>query len=347
MSPKFIEINGKKIGNFCRPYIIAEMACAHQGSFEKAKKLIDASKEAGADAVQLQFFTPDHTVTPQHEAYKILLDLAFSQQQWAELCEHARNHNIDVWACTYDEPSVDWAQEFKVDGIKLNSADLSNPFLIKKVVHSKIPFTLGTGASTIEEIAGSIRSLQEWGAKNYILMHGVQNFPTDIPNLNINRLKLLHRQFPDKIIGYADHTQADLEFALYADFLALALGAALIEKHIHLDRTEKGVDYQSALNPQEYLNFVRNLRLAYEALGPSEEQPLGESELKYRKFQKKSIVAARVLEEGSIVQDGDFMFLRNESPGLAPAEINSVVGKKVIKKIGQFENIETAHLEGV
>ena len=191
MMNRIISIGEFKIGNGNRPFIIAEMACAHDGIKEKAFKLIDASVNAKSDAVQLQFFVADETVTPFHPAYEVVKRIEFSEKDWTEIFSYAKSKNILVFVCTYDIPSVQLAAKLKADGIKLNSADLSNPEVVIEVAKTKIPFTLGTGASTIEEITNGINLAIEHGAKDIILMHGVQNFPTLTEDLNISKLGVL------------------------------------------------------------------------------------------------------------------------------------------------------------
>ena len=97
------------------------------------------------------FLFPEETVTPHHEAWSIINEIAFSKEKWKEIFEYARSKDIEVWVCTFDKPSVEWCKEFKADGIKLNSADLSNPDVLSSVSKLGIPLNLGTGASTMEE----------------------------------------------------------------------------------------------------------------------------------------------------------------------------------------------------
>jgi len=331
--------NGKKIGNGFQPFIIAEMACAHDGNFEKAKALIDASVEAGADATQLQFFVPEYTVTPHHEAFGILQDIKFTKEEWQELFQYARSQNILVFVCTYDVPSVQWAIEFGADGIKLNSADLANPEVIIEVAKSGIPFTLGTGASTLEEISNGLRLAIEHGAKDIILMHGVQNFPTKTENLNISRVNLLKDVFEGLPVGYADHTEGADEFSNVVDLVAVGMGVSVLEKHLTLDRSEKGIDYQAALEPAEYIDYVNSIHRAYLAYGSKEIRPFTVSDLKYRKFQKKSIVAAKAIAEGEKIDRDSLIFLRNAIPGIPPIQIDEILGKKASRKIKEFENV--------
>jgi N,N'-diacetyllegionaminate synthase len=180
----------------------------------------------------------------------------------------------------------------------------------------------------------------ESGATGMVLMHGVQNFPTKIESLNIARLKYLKKNFPGLPCGYADHTDAEDDFSKTVDLIAVGLEANLIEKHITLDRSKKGIDYQAALEPAEYIEFVSRIHTAYKAFGTDIEQEFTESDLKYRKFQKKSIVAAKDLKAGDTINRDVVEFLRNDVPGIAPKELKSLIGKSVKKDIKKFQNIE-------
>ncbi len=338
------EINSRVLSNESQPYIICEMACAHNGSFEEAKALIDAAAIAKADAIQFQFFVPEETVTPQHPAFSVIKDICFSEEQWKELTEHARSLKLDVFTCTYDVPSVQLAVDLKLDGIKLNSSDLSNPEVLQACAKSGLPLTLGTGASTAEEILDGIKVLKENTCTKLVLMHGVQNFPTQIEDLNIHRIDWLKSAFPGLPVGYADHTEGGNNFGLSVDLLAVSKGVAVLEKHITLDRSKKGIDYQAALEPKEWIEYVNNIRNAYAALGTKGVKPMSESDLKYRKFQKKSIVAAKKLSKGHTLTRADVDFIRNEEPGLAPKEFGKVEGMKLAREINEFENIEIKDL---
>lgn len=333
------EIKGKLIENGQSLYIICEMACAHNGKFEEAKALVKAAAEAQANAIQFQFFVPEETVTPQHPAFPIIKEICFTKNQWEELTQYARELGLDVFTCAYDVPSVQLAIDLKLDGIKLNSSDLSNPDVLIATAKSGIPLTLGTGASTANEILDGLNTLEQNGAKEVILMHGVQNFPTQIADLNIHRIDWLKSAFPNLPVGYADHTEGGNPFGLSVDILAVAKGVAVLEKHITLDRSQKGIDYQAALEPHEWKTYVENIHNAYAALGKKGVQSMSESDLKYRKFQKKSIVAARHLTKGEHLNRSDVNFIRNEEPGLAPKEFSAIEGKPLQRDIKEFENI--------
>ncbi len=334
-----IQINGRDaIGPNLRPYVIAEMACAHDGSLEKAKAITKAAAQAGADAVQLQFLSARDLVVPGHSVADVLNKIEFTAEQWREVFDYGRSLDIDVWACTYDVPSVKLAIELGVDGIKLNSSDLSNPEVLRGVAASGIPFTLGTGASTMEEIARALRICAEENARDIVLMYGVQNFPTLISNLNIARLGLLSDVF-GMPVGYADHTDADLPFAGMVDLLAVGQGACLLEKHICMDRVTTETDFQAALEPHEYEQYVDTVKTGWQAFGSREIREFSESDINYRRFQKKSVVAARNLTAGTTIDRNSVLFIRAVEEGIAPAQFNLVDGKTLKQDVQQFDVI--------
>lgn len=339
-----VKIGDKVVGRDEPVYVIAEMACAHDGDIEKAKRLIDAAVSAKADAIQLQFFSRKNLMTPDHEIYALLEALEFSQDEWKEIYGYARQSPIHIFACTYDVHSTKLAIQLSVDGIKVNSSDLSTPDLLRLVSESGIPFTLGTGASTMEEIAQAVDTLMFDGGDQIILMHGVQNFPTEIESAQINRVGILRSRFPFPV-GYQDHTDASEPLSRVVDLLAIGAGACVIEKHITLDRSEKGTDYQAALEPEEFKEFVQMIRLAWKAMGSRVVLPLSESEKQYRQFQKKRIVAIKDKGSGEIVKREDIAFLRTPQKGLQPVEVDLVLGKKLTRPVYRYEPLSITHFK--
>jgi sialic acid synthase SpsE len=342
---EIIKINNTLVGNNFSPFIIAEMACAHNGSVEQAKKLVDVAVNSKADAIQLQFFVADETVTPLHEAYETIKKIEFSIEQWRDIVNYSKQFDINVFVCTYDVPSVNLAIDLGCDGIKLNSSDLSNPEVLRAVSSTSIPFTLGTGASTIEEVKSGLYFLETHGAENVILMYGVQNFPTEIEDLNISRLDLIKEKFPNIPVGFADHTSGDNPLAQYIDLIALGKCDCVLEKHITLDRSLKGIDYQAALEPSEFENYVERMKYSFKSIGSKTFDSFTESDLKYRKFQKKSIVAKRNLQKGEVLSKNDISFIRNKTPGISPADFHLLEGKILNEKILKFENITLTNVK--
>ncbi|MCA1984851.1 MAG: N-acetylneuraminate synthase family protein [Desulfovibrio sp.] len=339
-----IRLGSREVGPRRPAYIIAEMACAHDGDPGKALRLVEAAATTGADAVQLQFFSREHQVTPDHPAYATLQRIAFSREQWAPIVAAARATGLDVLACTFDVPSARMALEFRVDGIKLNSSDLSNPDLLELVAASGTPFTLGTGASTVEEISAAVLAAERHAPVHMVLMHGVQNFPTAIAHAHIRRVGLLQGMFGYPV-GYADHTDGSLPESPLMDLLALGAGACVLEKHYTLSRAEKGVDYQAALEPAEFVRYVQLVRTAEAALGPGRCMPLSDADRSYRQFQKKSIVAARDLAAGEVLTRDMVEFMRTSGdPGLPPVAWPELAGQALARPVARYAQVRREHL---
>jgi len=178
-----------------------------------------------------------------------------------------------------------------------------------------------------------------------VLMHGVQNFPTRIEDAHMHRIKILASLFPFPV-GYQDHTDASDPFSRIIDLIAIGAGARVIEKHISLDRSEKGTDYQSALEPSEFGNFVTMIRTAETAMGANRIHPLSPSEKEYRMFQKKGIVALETIQPEEPIALKKLAFLRcGVNPDLAPKDIDHVLGKKAKRQIDPFEPITRADIQ--
>jgi sialic acid synthase SpsE len=336
-----ISIAGHRVADDEPVYIIGEMACGHQGDISQAKALVDAAVNAGADCIQLQIFETAANMAPSSPLYSVLERLHFSSDKWREIMSYARGFDIHVSIFAYDEPSLELALALQPDMIKLNSSELSNPAMLIGAAQCGLPFTVGTGASTLEEIRCAVEIVLKNGGENMILMHGVQNFPTPIEAANIRKIRKLKDEFGCLVI-FADHTGADSEMSRWIDLAAIGQGAALLEKHLILDRSKEGVDWQAALEPNEFQSYVSAMRAGSAAMGPYGFQPLNEGERKYRRFQKKSLVAARAIEEGHIITDDDVKFLRvqGEREGIAPIDFPTVVqGRRAGRALAHYEQI--------
>lgn len=333
-----IEINGKIIGSD-RIYIIAEMAIAHDGVLEKAKMLVDSASDAKADAIQFELFEPDDNVIPDRDMNRLLKSLYFTKEQWSELFEYARSKGLDIFSFAYDPSSLRLAFELKSDAIKLNSSDLMNIEMLEMCAKSNLPFTVGTGGSTFEEVAEAVAFIKKHNGKNLILMQGVQNFPTKLEYARIHRMKNLRESF-HTLVGYADHTDADTPLSKIIDLVAVGMGAKVVEKHITIDRSQRGIDYQSALEPHEFKEYVQLIRDVQIAMGSSEITPLIPEDRQYRVFQKKFIVAGKEIKKGDAIKREDIRFLRDtKEEGILPMYVDKVVGKIALRDIAPFSLI--------
>lgn len=321
-------------------YVIAEMACSHEGDPELARKIIDGAGRAGADAIQFQIWVLSEMMVPQHPDFWRVAEIELSPEQWASLADYARERfpGLQIIACVYERTSVDLCERIGVDAYKLHSADLSNPYLVKYIAETGKRIDLSVGASTPDEIAAAIDWIKGVPNSDIWLMYGYQNFPTPTDAVHLRYMMKLKQLF-ELPLGYQDHSDADTEAAFWLPAAALGLGVDILEKHITHDRAYKGIDHEAALNPDEFARFVQMVRTIEGAMGESVPRPFSEEELKYRKYSKKSLVVNRDLPVGTIVSEQDLTFMRAEKLGLPPDQGWRLVGRKTTRPISRYHLI--------
>jgi N,N'-diacetyllegionaminate synthase len=329
-----------------RSFIIAEMACSHDGSVELAEKIIDGAIEAGADAIQFQIWKHQDMVVPSHPDIDLLRKLELSHPQWEKLTEYVRKKapEMEIIACVYDSASGEFAHEIGVSAFKIHTADLSNPLLLRKIAEFGKRIDLSVGSSTFEEISDAISWIGEEGDPKIWLMYGKQLFPTEVADAEILQAVTLANTF-ELPVGYQDHSDADSDEAFSLPIAARGAGLWIQEKHITHDRAKKGADHQAALNPEEFKRFVDSIRTIDLALGDPRPHPFTESEKKYRKYSKKSLVTSHSIEKGHLIEESDTVSLRVESIGIPPSQIELILGKRTSKPIEPFSVIQMDDLE--
>jgi sialic acid synthase SpsE len=279
-------------------------------------------------------------MSPKRKEYKLLKKIQFTKQQWKELVSFSRKNypHLKIYVCVYEHSSIDFIDALKIDGYKLNSSDLSNPLVLDKVAAKNKPINLSVGASTILEIEKAIKRIRDVSNLKITLMYGHQSFPTKPKDVHMSFMNKLAEHFKLPI-GYQDHCDADQESGFWLPAASLGMNISILEKHITHDRGKKGIDHESALNPLEFVKFVEMVRCVECAKGKSTIRPFTRKELRYREFQKKSIVLVRDIKKGTILNSDDISFMRAEKLGLAPDKIEKIIGKKLLNDKAAFDAI--------
>ena len=334
---KPIKIKEKVIGEAYPTFLIAEMACAHQGDVKQACELVDVAIKAKADAIQIQVYKKEIYMSPLYESYDLITRLELSQNEWLKVIYKIKKNNILFFAAGYDVDSIKFLIENGVDAFKIHSADTSNPEVLKEVVKSRKPIFLSCGASKVEEVKKAIDFLRKNGADDVILMHGYQGFPTRIEDNRLNYIKSFRRLFGLNV-GYYDHVDGGSILAKIIPIMAIGYGAQVIEKHFILSRKEKGIDYESSLNPDDFIEFVDCVRNAEKAIGQKNIRDFTDSEINYRAYCKKSIVACCDIQRGQKITRDKVMFVRSE-PGIPPDQFKKIEGKLAKKDIKKNYNL--------
>ena len=321
-------------------HIIAEMACSHEGNPKLARTIIEAAGVAQADAIQFQMWNLGRMVVPHHPDYPMLQQIELSPATWKELADFTRDRfpQMQIIACVYETSSVDLGESIGVDAYKIHSADLSNPFLIEYVAKTGKRIDLSVGASTIVEIQTAVDWIRNAGNDLLWLMYGYQGFPTPTNAIHLDYMKKLKELF-ELPVGYQDHSDGESDAAFWLPAAAVGMGIDIIEKHITHDRSFKGIDHEAALNPDQFTRFVAMVRELEIARGSSLPRPFSPHEEKYRRYSKKSLVAARDLPPNHTLTLDDLSYMRADKLGLPPDQASSLVGRATRRAIAAYDLI--------
>lgn len=313
---------------FTQPYIIAEIASSHEGDPALAHKLIQLAANTGADAVKLQIFHRDSLISKVHPKYASFGEIEIAPEQWRVLLETCKQLPIDTIVEVYDLQSLALAEQYgNAIAYKIPGSDLDSQALLRAAGATAKPLLLGTGGSTWPEIQAAVANIRRYTAAPIILMQGIQTYPTAIADCELAMLERCKSL--NCLLGYADHVDAEqTEMTRVIPAMAMAAGAIVIEKHLTDDRARKGRDHYSALNPDEFANFVTFLRATSKAI-PDRAEQLSEAGNQYRNMMKKQAVAAKALAVGDVVAADCILFKRIGIPGLTESQIPAFVGKRL------------------
>jgi N,N'-diacetyllegionaminate synthase len=327
-------------------YLIAEMACSHEGDVDIAKIIISAAGKAKANAIQFQIWKLSLVDTPDHPDYKMRSSVELSFKDWELLYKFSRENfpKMDIIACIYEEDSLAFCNDLGIDAFKIHGMDISNPYLLKKLAQTGKRIDLSVGGSSLDEITRAIHWIKSANSKSEIwLMYGLQSFPTDIKDANLAYMSKLKDLF-ELPVGYQDHCDGDSEAGFWLPAAAVGLGVNIIEKHITHDRSFKGVDHQAALNPDEFEKFAKMLLYINDGIGRSTPSEFSEAELQYRKYARKSIVFNRNISKGESISLSDLNFLRAPQNGISPSAVDDLIGKKLLHNRSKFDLVSLKDL---
>jgi N,N'-diacetyllegionaminate synthase len=343
MRPQTIALGSRQVGEGAPCFVLAEVASAHGGSADTALKMLDAAFKMGADGIKFQLFRCDLLVIRRHPGRKDFEQIELTAKEWKKVLKAAKASGLAVLAEAFDAPSLELAAEADVDAYKVHTTDMENPDFIRAVGARGKPVFFATGG--VPDAAVN-EALDLVGAAPVGLLHGFQTFPTPIEEVRFSDLGRWKERFRVPI-GFLDHTDGGSSFALVAPALAVAFGADLVEKHFTLDRSEKGFDYQSSLNPEDFYRMVELLRQAERARGDGS-AALSEGAERYHRLMARSIVAAGLIPRGEVLTAPMLAFKRTDSrfePGFAPRESHRVIGRRAARPIQADETIREEMLE--
>jgi N-acetylneuraminate synthase len=346
-----IRINNEIAGDDKPCYIIAEAGVNHNGDIDIAKQLIDATKTSGSNAIKFQTFNVDEG-TPKNipkvsymkrgsskdeSMYELLKKYEFGLDEFIEIKKYCDKKKITFLSTPCDLKSLDILKFLDVDVYKIGSGDLTFIPLIREVAKTGKPVLISTGMPTLAEIEHAVTSVEKAGNNNIILLQCTTNYPLAYCDVNLNVIKTLQSAFGYPV-GFSDHTPG-----IEVSIAAVAMGARVIEKHITLDKTMKGPDHSSSLEPYEMKLLVNSIRNVESALGSTVKKPT-KTEIEIAQIVRKSIVALKPIKRGEVL-DSTNVGIMKPGLGLSPKYLNEVLGKKIKHNKSAYQYIHFGDLE--
>jgi len=317
--------------------IIAELAQGFEGNPLQARLLMKAAASAGANAAKYQMVFADELATPDYKYYSLFKSLEMEDEVWHGLANYAKELNIQLQLDIFGTKSLRLAEQVGASAIKLHGTDIANIGLLNEVANGQIgKVLLGAGGAYLGELEQALSILSN---KEVVIFLGFQGYPTADQDNQISRIALLIQHFSNKYlnvsIGFADHAlpESTLRYALAS--VAIGAGATVLEKHLTLGKIMQLEDHESALNPDEFLEFTNTMKDCVRALGVSvltEDFGMTDSEQRYRKMIRRHVVASSDIASGTQLLPSH-LTLKRTSSEIVLTDLSLVYHKKLKREL--------------
>jgi len=346
-----LEISDKIVGENDPVFIIAELSANHNQDYDVAVKTIRAMKEAGADAVKLQTYTPDTiTMDCDNEYFQIkhgtlwdgrtlyeLYKEAYTPWEWQpKLKKIAESLGLICFSTPFDKTAVDFLEEMNVPAYKVASFEITDIPLIEYIALKGKPVILSTGISTLSDIEEAIKTCKDVGNRQIALLKCTSAYPAPLEEANLMTIPDMKKRFK-VVVGISDHT-----LGISVPIAAVALGAKIIEKHFILNRKLGGPDSAFSLEPGEFKKMANAVREVEKALGKVDYK-ITEQVKKNRIF-SRSLFAVKDIKNGEIITEENVKSIR-PGFGLHPRHIKDLIGKKARRDISRGTPMNMEYVE--
>ncbi|WP_424244270.1 N-acetylneuraminate synthase [Elusimicrobium posterum] len=322
--------------NLNKPFIIAEMSGNHNNSLERALEIVEAAAKTGVDALKIQTYTADTlTIDSDREEFLIkdskslwkgeslysLYKKASTPWEWHKpIYDKCKELGLICFSTPFDFTAVDFLEELGNPIYKIASFENADIPLIKRVAQTKKPVIMSTGMATLEELEESVKTLEQNGCPQIVILKCTSTYPATPENTNLLTITDMQKRFPNCVIGLSDHT-----LGTAVAVASVALGAKVIEKHFTLSRAQGGVDSAFSMEPAEMKALVNDSADALKALGKVSYE-VTEAEKPSLKF-RRSLFVVKDIKKGEALSAENIRSIR-PAYGLAPKHYEAVLGKK-------------------
>ena len=345
----FISISKKKIGDSQPCYIIAEMSANHAGDINRAIEIIHSAKEAGADCIKIQTYTPDTMTidcdnkyfrisggTWQGETLYSLYGKAYTPWEWQPLLKReADSIGIDFLSTPFDKTSVDFLEDIGIEFYKIASFEIVDIPLIRYVASKKRPMIISTGMASLEEISEALTAAREEGCNDIALLKCSSAYPAIPGNMNLATIRDMQSRF-GVVSGLSDHSLGSI-----AAITAVSLGAKIIEKHFCLSREIENPDSSFSMEKEEFAAMVKDIREAEKAIGKVSYE-ISQQEAENKVF-RRSIFVVEDIKAGEQFTENNIRIIR-PAYGLHPRCYKDIIGKTAICNIKRGTPLEDNYI---
>lgn len=345
-----MKIGNRYIGQGCPVYLIAEMSANHAGSLERAKEIIHAAKESGADCIKVQTYTPDTlTIDCSNEYFQVkngtwegenlygLYGKGYMPWEWQGILkEEADRVGIDFLSTPFDVSSVDFLEGLGLEFYKIASFEMVDLPLVEYIASKGKPVILSTGMGSLEEIREAVETVYSTGNRQLALLKCSSAYPADPAGMNLRTIQDMQERFGIPV-GLSDHSMGSLSAVT-----AVGLGAAIVEKHFCLGREIENPDASFSMTPEEYRAMVREIRQAEAALGRPfyGVTPEEESSMVFR----RSVFVVKDIARGEALTGENTRIIR-PGYGLKPKYHKDVLGMRADRDLKRGTPVSFADLE--
>ena len=328
-----IKVGNRSIGAGCPVYLIAEMSANHAGSLERAKEIVRAAKESGADCIKIQTYTPDTlTIDCSNRYFQVgngtwegenlykLYGKGDMPWEWqADLKAEAEKVGIDFLSTPFDRTSVDFLEELGLQFYKIASFEMVDLPLVEYVASKGKPIIMSTGMGTLEEIREAVEAVRKTGNGQLALLRCSSAYPADPAQMHLSTIQDMKKRFGFPV-GLSDHS-----LGFVSAVTAVALGAKIVEKHFCISRDIENPDASFSMTPQEYKAMVRDIRTGEEVMGEPTYgvSPQEESSMVFR----RSIFAVQDIAAGERLTPDNVRIIR-PGYGLKPKYYGDIIGMR-------------------
>lgn len=338
--------NGRKVADYTNPYVVAELNTSHFGDLELAKSMIAKAKEVGCDCVKFQSWSTDTLYAKSFYkgnkiTERIINKFSLDQIALKTLADYSNDIGIDFSSTPYAREEAEFLiNECQVPFVKIASMELNNLPYLGFLGRLSVPLVLSTGMGTLEEIVRAVRTIEDAGNTQIIILHCNSTYPLPAAAARLHNIIGLRTEFPQYPIGYSDHTiGSEIPTA------AVALGACLIEKHFTLDSNRIGMDNQMASEPAEMKDMINKCRVVQVALGGAG-RILDEIEQAQIPKMRRSLVTALPLKAGHVIREVD-LDAKRPGNGIPPTDVALVVGKQLMVDVDEGELLACKNLKSI